>query len=491
MKRIAIIGAGFGGLAAAAILAHRGYAVEVFEQQAGPGGKAGDLRIGGWRFDTGPSLFTMPAVFEKCFALAGGDLNAALSHEPMELITRYFWDDGTVLDAWQDPDRFAAEVEAKLGDSAASVKRYLKRAKKIYDTTADIFLYGNPWDPLNLFRLAGWRALAGLPFIAPFTTMDTFHRRYFHDERTIQLFNRYATYTGSDPYRAPATLAIISHVEYAIGARNLRGGVTTLVRALQTLAEKNGTQFHFNTPVDRIMKKNDRAVGIVTGDEERLFDAVVSNADVTHTYLSLLQSESEAADRYQRHEPSISGVVFYWAMREKFPELTVNNIFFSGDYRREFEEISQKHRCGFDPTVYVNITSKFDAADAPAGGENWFVLINAPYDDQQDWALEVTRLRDTVIDKVSRRIGRNIEPAIAHEEVRTPKILRELTNTNHGSIYGISSNDPMAAFRRQPVKCADHPGLFFCGGSAHPGGGMPLATLSGMMAADAVTRRLK
>ncbi len=491
MKRIAVIGAGFGGLAASAILAHRGYAIEVFEQQAGPGGKAGDLRRGGWRFDTGPSLFTMPAVFEKCFALAGGDLNAALRHEPMELITRYFWDDGTVLDAWQDPDRFAAEVEAKLGDSAASVKRYLKRAKKIYDTTADIFLYGNPWDPLNLFRLSGWRALAGLPFIAPFTTMDTFHRRYFKDERTIQLFNRYATYTGSDPYRAPATLAIISHVEYAIGARNLRGGVTTLVRALQTLAEKNGAQFHFNTPVDRIMKKNDRAVGIVTGDEERLFDAVVSNADVTHTYLSLLQSESEAADRYQRHEPSISGVVFYWAMREKFPELTVNNIFFSGDYRREFEEISQKRRCGFDPTVYVNITSKFDAADAPAGGENWFVLINAPYDDQQDWALEVTRLRDTIIDKVSRRIGRNIEPAIAHEEVRTPKILRELTNTNHGSIYGISSNDPMAAFRRQPVKCSDHPGLFFCGGSAHPGGGMPLATLSGMMAADAVTRRLK
>lgn len=491
MKRIAVIGAGFGGLAAAAILAHRGYAVEVFEQQAGPGGKAGDLRMGGWRFDTGPSLFTMPAVFEKCFALAGGDLNAALSHEPMELITRYFWDDGTVLDAWQDPDRFAAAVEAKLGDPAGAVKRYLKRAKKIYDTTADIFLYGNPWDPLNIFRLAGWRALAGLPFIAPFTTMDTFHRRYFHDERTIQLFNRYATYTGSDPYRAPATLAIIPHVEYALGARNLRGGVTALVRAMQALAEKNGAQFHFNTPVDRILRKGDRAVGIMTGDEERPFDAVVSNADVTHTYLSLLQSESEAADRYQRFEPSISGVVFYWAMREKFPELTVNNIFFSGDYRREFEEISARRRCGSDPTVYVNITSKFDAADAPPDGENWFVLINAPYDDHQDWDLEVTRLRDTVIDKVSRRIGRNIEPTIVHEEVRTPKVWRELTNTNHGSIYGISSNDPMAAFRRQPVKCSDHPGLFFCGGSAHPGGGMPLATLSGMMAADAVTRRLK
>ncbi|HNT27074.1 MAG TPA: phytoene desaturase family protein [bacterium] len=491
MKRIAVIGAGFGGLAASAILAHRGYAVEVFEQQSGPGGKAGDLRLDGWRFDTGPSLFTMPAVFEKCFALAGGDLNAALTHEPMELITRYFWDDGSTLDAWQDTDRFATEVEKKLGDGAEAVKRYLKRAKKIYDTTADIFLYGDPWDPLNIVRLSGWRALAGLPFIAPFTTMDRFHRRYFKDERTIQLFDRYATYTGSDPYRAPATLAIIPHVEYAIGARNLRGGVTALVRAMHTLAEKNGAIFHFNAPVDRILKKNERAAGIVTGGADIPFDAVVSNADVTHTYLSLLQSESEAADRYQRHEPSVSGVVFYWAMRETFPELTVNNIFFSADYRREFEEIFDRHRCGSDPTVYVNITSKFDAADAPAGGENWFVLVNAPYDDHQDWDIEVTRLRDTVIAKVSRLIGRDIEPFIAHEQVRTPKILRELTNTNHGSIYDISSNDPMAAFRRQPARCADHPGVFFCGGSAHPGGGMPLATLSGMMAADAVTRRMK
>jgi phytoene dehydrogenase-like protein len=259
---------------------------------------------------------------------------------------------------------------------------------------------------------------------------------------------------------------------------------------MHALAEKNGAQFHFSTPVDRIIRKGDRVIGITAGSVDMPFDAVVSNADVTHTYLSLVQSESEAADRYQRFEPSTSGLVFCWAMRETFPELSVNNIFFSSDYRREFEEISIKRRCGFDPTVSVNITAKFDAADAPAGGENWSVLINAPYDDHQDWALEVTRLRDTIIDKISRRLGRDIEAAIAHEQVRTPKTLRELTNTNHGSLYGLSSNDPMAPFRRQPVRCADHPGLFFCGGSAHPGGGMPLATLSGMMAADAVTKRL-
>jgi len=490
-RKVAIIGAGFGGLAASAILAHRGYTVEVFEQQIGPGGKAGDLRMGGWRFDTGPSLFTMPMVFERFFTLAGGDLNATVRHEPMELITRYFWDDGSRLDAWQDPERFAAEVEAKLGDPAAAVKRYLRRAKKIYDTTAGIFLFGDPWDPLNIFRSAGWRALAGLPFIAPFTTMDRFHRRYFHDERTVQLFDRYATYTGSDPYRAPATLAIIPYVEYAIGARNLRGGVAALVRAMHALAERNGARFHFNTPVERILRQGNRVTGVAVNGEELPFDAVVSNADVTYTYLSLLQSESEMADRYQRLEPSLSGVVFYWAMRETFPELTVNNIFFSNDYRVEFEEIFTKRRCGFDPTIYVNITSKFDPADAPTGGENWFVLINAPCDDHQDWEVETLRLRETVIAKLSRILGRDIERAIAHEEVRTPRVWRALANTNHGAIYGISSNDPMAAFRRQPVRSADHPRLFFCGGSAHPGGGMPLATLSGMMAADAVSRRLK
>ncbi len=490
-RKVAVIGAGFGGLSAAAILAHRDYAVEVFEQQATPGGKAGDLRLGGWRFDTGPSLFTMPAVFEKCFSLAGGDLNASLRHEPMELITRYFWEDGTILNAWQDPDRFAAEVEAKLGDPADAVKRYLRRARKIYDSTADIFLYGDPWDPLNIFRSAGWRALAGLPFIAPFTTMDRFHRRYFKDERTIQLFDRYATYTGSDPYRAPATLAIIPHVEYAIGARNITGGISALVRAMHERAEQNGAKFRFSAPVERILRDGHRATGVVIHGEELPFDAVVSNADVTYTYLSLLQSESEMADRYQRLEPSLSGIVFYWAMRETFPELTVNNIFFSNDYRTEFEEIFKRRRCGYDPTIYVNITSKFDPVDAPEGSENWFVLVNAPYDDHQDWEVETLRLRETVIAKLSRIIGRDIERAIAHEKVRTPRTWRDLTNTNHGAIYGISSNDPMAAFRRQPVRCAEHPGLFFCGGSAHPGGGMPLATLSGMMAAEAVSRRLK
>jgi phytoene dehydrogenase-like protein len=180
--------------------------------------------------------------------------------------------------------------------------------------------------------------------------------------------------------------------------------------------------------------------------------------------------------------------VFLWGLSDSFPELGVNNIFFSADYRREFRELFEERTCPRDPTIYVNVTSKITPTDAPRGGENWFVLVNAPYLAGQDWSRETARVRRRVLEVLEGRLGRPVAGRIAVEQVLTPEDIRDATGSSQGSLYGISSNTPLAAFLRHPNRSRRHRGLYFCGGSVHPGGGMPLAVLSGKIAADLVRK---
>jgi len=225
--------------------------------------------------------------------------------------------------------------------------------------------------------------------------------------------------------------------------------------------------------------------GVDVGGRFEPADAVVSNVDVSVTYPELLGDEqAKQLRRYRKLEPSSSGLVFYWGVREDFPELTVNNIFFSSDYEREFCTIFDEHRCPDDPTVYINITSKVTPGDAPKNGENWFILVNAPYVGDQDWKGESARMRETVVRRLSAALGRDVAGAIEEEGVMTPADIERKTMSYRGALYGISSNSRLAAFARHPNRSPDYAGLYFCGGSAHPGGGMPLVMLSGKIAAD-------
>jgi phytoene dehydrogenase-like protein len=218
-------------------------------------------------------------------------------------------------------------------------------------------------------------------------------------------------------------------------------------------------------------------------------DVVVTNADVASTYTDLLgDPDAPYAKRYRRLEPSSSALVFYWGIRGAFPELGVNNIFFSKDYPAEFNCIFKELRCPDDPTVYVNITSKTTPGDAPPGCENWFVLVNAPRNEGQDWAGEVQRMRKRVLEILEGRLGRRVGDLVEAEDVMTPQDIEEKTGSRKGSLYGISSNSKLSAFLRHPNRSRRYPGLYFCGGSAHPGGGMPLALLSGSIAAGLVKR---
>lgn len=493
---VAVVGSGLGGLSAAIRLGAAGYPVRVYEKQSGPGGKAFTEQIGPYRFDTGPSLFTMRHVFEDLFACAGRRLEDYLTLTPLERICNYFWPDGARLATWRDVRRTAAEFERLFGEPPENLERFLRYSGKIYDITAHLFLERSLHEWSTLGAPGFLRSLLQLHRIDLFRTMDGAARSFFRDARLQQLFDRYATYNGSNPYRTPATLNIIPHVEYGLGAWAVEKGIYAVPQALETLAREVGVRFHYETTVERILVHKPavgrgRVRGIVAGGREIPAEVVISNADVTATYRRLLRDERAAPfRRHRRLEPSSSGVVFYWGVKRRFPELGLHNIFFSADYAREFREIFREARCPADPTIYINITSKEGSpGDAPEGGENWFVLLNAPWDSGQDWEMEAERARRAVLDRLSRELGVALEPLIEVESRMLPPDIEARTDSAGGSLYGISSNSRTAAFRRHPNRSRRYEGLYFAGGSAHPGGGMPLVVLGGRIVADLVTRR--
>lgn len=484
----AVVGAGLAGLACAARLAHAGFRVDLYDQQPQAGGKAGSRSLEGFRFDTGPSLFTMPQVFAELFSELGERLEDHLHPIPLDPICTYRYPEGPVLRAFGDPDRFAAEIENKFGESGESLRRYLRHTGRIYDE-AELFLRHSLHEPSTYLQPFARRALLRLGRLDAFRSLHRANAGFFADPRLVQLFDRYATYNGSSPFRAPATLGIIPYVEQAFGGYGLQGGIRALPRALEGLARRQGAAFHLGTRVQRILVREGRVRGLLVEGREREYRIVVSNADLLQTYGQLLgQPQAPPARRYRRLEPSSSGLVFLWGLADGYPELGVNNIFFSADYQREFRELFEERVCPRDPTIYVNITSKITPEDAPRGAENWFVLVNAPYLAGQDWKMETGRVRMRVLAVLEKALGRPVARRIVAEQVLSPEDIARDTGATRGSLYGISSNSPLAAFLRHPNRSRRIRGLYFCGGSVHPGGGMPLAVLSGKIAAELVKK---
>lgn len=488
MKKIAVIGAGFGGLSASMILAHKGFDVTVYEKNPGPGGKADEFNQGGFRFDTGPSLFTMPHVFRELFEKSGLNFDDHVKIEPLNEICRYFFSDGKKFSAWSEVDKFADEAQKVFGVEKEKIEGYFKRSKEMHDISAPIFLFGNPTELETLRKNASLKVLFSMWKLSLFSTLHQFNKAKIDESHITQLFDRYATYTGSSPFSAPATLAIVPHVEYSGGSWLVKGGIYSLTTVMYREAQKLGVKFKFNSEVKKIKIENKKVKGIQLADKYEEYDAVLSNSDMNYSYEKMIDEKSSSAKKYSKLEPSLSGVVFYWGIRGENPELAHNNILFSDDYEDEFEAIFKRGEIGKDPTVYINITSKSVREDAPKEHENWFVLINAPWDNGQDWEKIVKDLKRTVIRKVINRCGIDITERIVEEKVITPKYIYDWTFSNKGSIYGVSSNSKYSAFFRQRARSKEFKNLYFCGGSAHPGGGMPLAVLSGMQAAEKIVQ---
>ena len=471
-----IVGAGIAGIAAAIRLAVRGYAVDVYEANAHPGGKLSSFEQDGYRFDAGPSLFTMPQYVDELFELAGERAADHFSYERLKTVCEYFWDDGTRLRAYADPAAFAREAHTQLGVPEAVVLDMLDNSRRKYATTGRIFL------EKSLHRADTWLnsdalgALLKIPGLDLFRSMHRTHERAVRHPKLVQLFDRFATYNGSNPYRASGILTIIPHFEHGLGAYFPRGGMYAITQALHQLAERRGVRFHFNSPVERILVKNGAAAGLEVAGTRRPYDRVVCNMDVFFAYQKLLPDQP-APERILRQERSTSAIIFYWGIGKTFPQLDLHNIFFAGDYRAEFAALNagSLHE---DPTVYVNISSKLEAADAPAGKENWFVMVNAPYNDGQDWDALIAQTRQRVIAKLSPLLGENLAALIETEALLDPRSIESKTQSHLGALYGTSSNTMSSAFMRHPNFSRRIRNLYFCGGSVHPGGGIPLSLLS-------------
>lgn len=485
MKKAAIIGAGIGGIAAAIRLAVKDYEVTVFEANESFGGKMHEFWLGNYRFDAGPSLFTLPHLVDELFELAGRTPSDYFTYTRLDPITHYFWPDGSRLKAYAAPDEFAAEAERQLGVPKQAVLRALASSARLYKGTAGTFLQKSLHKVSTYLSPDVLKTLTCLPDLGLTTTMHKANAKQFQDPRMVQLLDRFATYNGSDPYQAPGTLNIIPHLEHNIGAFYPKGGMYAIASSLVKLAEELGVVFRYQEPVEQIITLGNEVSGVLTGKGNYYADVVVSNMDVVPTYRRLLPNHP-APEQTLKQPRSSSALIYYWGIKRQFPELHLHNIFFSGNYKEEFEHIFKDKNISSDPTVYINITSKMEPQDAPEDSENWFVMVNVPHNQGQDWQQLVTVTRETVLNKLSRMLGTNIAPLIVQEQVLDPLLIENRTSSFAGALYGSSSNNRMAAFLRHPNFSSAVEGLYFCGGSVHPGGGIPLCLLSAKIVGDLV-----
>lgn len=474
--KAAVVGSGVGGMAIAIRLAVKGYKVTVFEQASKVGGKLNELRMDGFRFDTGPSLFTLPSLVDELFALGGNEGSTNFKYHKLENVTRYFYPDGKVLNSWADPQRFAQEAEAVLGEPAQNIEKYLAECNDLYRLTADMFMF-SPFPTWQGFKSKEAQEIGkNLKTLKAFETMHQVNSRSFKQEQTVQLFDRFATYNGSNPYKAPGTLTIIPHLEHNVGAYFPERGMYSIAEAMHEFAVKLGVKFELGCAVQRIDYEGNKILGVLVNGVSEAFDIVVNNTDIFTAYLGLMP-DRKLSWFYKRQKPSSSALIFYWGVKGTYSKLDLHNILFSGDYQGEFK-ILEKKGISSDPTVYIFISSKVVNDDAPEGHENWFVMVNAPDDTGQDWEEIIKATRLNIIKKIKQDIGIDIEPSIVCEDILTPPLIEQKTGSYRGALYGISSNNKFAAFSRHPNRSKSINGLYFTGGSVHPGGGIPLCLAS-------------
>ena len=476
-----VIGAGIGGIAAAIRAAHLGYEVLVLEAAKTAGGKLSSFTENGYRFDRGPSLFTMPEYVDELFELCGERAADSFRYSRQEVVCRYFWPDGKRLCAWADLKRFAAEAERAFGVEEQIVLSALTAAERKYVLSGRTFLE----KPLH--KASTWltkQVAATLPHLGEmdlFESMHSVNARLLKEPHLIQLFDRFATYNGSSPYRAPGMLTVIPTFEHILGTYLPHGGMHDITSSLVNLAERQGVRFQYGNQVSRVLATADKVTGVELETGVRIpCDTIISNADV-HSFYRYLLPASKQPTRTLRQERSTSALIFYWGLRGESTELGLHNIFFSNDYEAEFTAL-QAGTIANDFTVYVNLTSKHVKGEAPTGQENWFVMVNAPYDQGQNWDAKLQEVRERTIAKLSRELNRDLESEIEYERTWTPPGIARDTGSHLGALYGTSSNSRWAAFLRHRNDSAQYDNLFFVGGSVHPGGGVPLALLSAKIA---------
>lgn len=480
-------------MATAARLSVKGHHVTILEQSSTVGGKAGSFSRDGFVFDTGPSLVTLPAVYRDLFLKTGSALEECVDLQPVEPGTSYRWADGSgVTLPGVNPAAAATALGDALGGSArADWLELIARAAEIWALTRRPFLESTLDGPRDLLALA--KNPRDVRTVAPATSLHRLGRKYLHDPRLRMLLDRYATYSGSDPRKAPAALATIPYVEQTFGSWHIGGGVHKLATALEQRCAERKVEIRLNSDVVQVRVEQGRVTGVdLASGEHVAADIVVSNADATHLYRDLINADPamQALHKLEKATPSFSGFVMLLAVRGRTPGISHHNVWFPADYDAEFKAVF-RGRPVADPTIYACVPD--DPLMRPdANHESWFVLINAPRHgvgkhefDWSDRAFTQTYADQTVQTLASR--GVDLKDRILWREVITPADLERRTRAPGGAIYGTSSNGMRAAFLR-PANVSPIAGLYLVGGSAHPGGGLPLVGLSAEIVAETIGR---
>lgn len=486
--RVIIVGSGIGGLVAALHLSAQGLDVTVCERAASSGGKIREIPVGGTRIDSGPTVLTMRGVLEDVFAAAGASLAEAVTLRPLDVLARHVWSGGAQLDLHVDPVRSTEAIRAFAGPAEAEGYRaFSARARAIYDTLEGPFIRSDRPSMPGLVARVGPSRLGALAGISPFTTLARGLEAHFADPRLRQLFGRYATYCGASPYLAPATLMLVAHVERE-GVWVVEGGLYRLVEALVRLAEARGARFRYGAEVERIHADRHRGATGVTlrGGEVVEAEAVVFNGDVGALAAGLLGADvGRAAPAIPERERSLSALTWSVVGETAGTALSHHTVFFSDDYPAEFDAI-RSGRPPDDPTVYVCAQDRGPEGDAPDGPERLFLIVNAPANGERSPlnGQETARCETQTFRRLE-RCGLSVRREPGSSVVTTPTDFARLFPGTGGALYGRASHGWMASFQR-PGSRSRVPNLYLAGGSTHPGPGIPMAAISGALAASSL-----
>lgn len=488
--KVTIIGSGIAGLAIAVRLACAGHQVTVFEANTYPGGKLSEIYSDGFRFDAGPSLFTLPQLVDELFSLAGKLPQDHFSYIQLNKACNYFFEDGTRFSSFHSRDEMASELINKLGiKDTRPFFKHLDNAKFRYEITAPIFIEKSLHRLKNYFSIETLKGILSAGKLNLFESMSKENEKVFSNKHLQSYFNRFATYNGSNPYQTPALLNMIPHLEHNIGSYFPIKGMHSITQSIFALAKELGVEFHFNSKVEEILVKNNKACGVKVNSFEYLSDVVVSNMDIHPTYKKLLPNV-KAPNRILKQEKSSSALIFYWGINKVFEELDLHNILFTENYKEEFEAIFNKKIIYQDPTIYINITSKLKTDDAPKDCENWFVMINVPNNQGQDWDTFIAEAKTNILQKIKRVLKVDVGNLILTEQILDPRSIETKTSSFAGALYGNASNNKYAAFLRHKNFSSKIAGLYFCGGSVHPGGGIPLCLNSAKIVSQLISEDL-
>lgn len=485
---ISIIGAGIGGLSCACLLAAKEHSVTLFEKNSTFGGKMNMVESDGFRFDTGPSLLTMPHILEKLLEACGEKLSDHLTLVPLSPICRYNYQDGMGFDCFDDRLKTREEINKIAPEDSEAYSKFLDYSETIYNKTADAFIY-NPlyefsdFKNLDLFSFFGIDAFANVS-----DRVDS----YFKSSYLRKFFKRFTTYNGSSPFLAPATLNVIPHVELNQGGFYIDGGMYKIAETLFKLAKSLGVEFKFDSEINEIQVIDGRAKALISDGITYNSDLIVANSDSTETVVHLLSNTSITGKKKEAAksiEPSCSGFVLLLGVNQKYHHLVHHNIFFSEDYEKEFKQIFNQKVMPDDPTIYVANTSFSNPEHAPENSSNLFVLINAPYlSTAYSWDDHKEKYAHFIIQELEKRGLQDLSKYIIYQETITPKDFYSQYLSNKGSIYGTSSNNKFSAFIRPRNKSKEINRLYFVGGSTHPGGGIPLVIQSAFNAVELIER---